>query len=80
MTKEENTLLNDLLIKFFAESKFDAPNFLVRNQTASLLKGNLMKLGYWRNRPRNKKPIMSEKMWTKQFSEKLNRPDKDCPF
>ncbi len=80
MTKEETTQLNNLLIKFFAESKFDAPNFLARNQTAALLKKNLSKLGYWRNRPRNKKPSMSEKMWAKQFVEKRDLPDRDCPF
>jgi hypothetical protein len=78
MTKEEKTILNDLLIKFFEEQKFGSPNFLNRDTTAFLLKKHLFELGYWRNKARNKNPVRSIKMDSKQFAQK--HQNQDCPF
>ena len=81
MTKEETLLLKNLLIKFFDEANFGAPNYLVRNPIASLLKKRLLELGHWRNRARNKNPKQFSALFRKPVSkiQPVNDPN-DCPF
>lgn len=81
MTQEETILLKELLIKFFDEAKFGSPNFLKRNPIAYLLKTNLLKLGYWKNRGKNFKPKQSNSFITEKFAKatpKIINPN--CPF
>jgi hypothetical protein len=81
MTREENILLKELLIKFFEEAKFGAPNYLNQNPIACLLKDYLLKLGYWKNRSRNKYPKQSKETFAKRFIEKNSKKIRgDCPF
>ena len=49
---QERIELRRLLKMFFSEVDLSQRDVLSKNKTAKLLKSNLLKLGYWKNKPR----------------------------
>jgi hypothetical protein len=81
MTAEQKQQLVYLLGLFFAEAKFGTRDFLNKDFIASYLKTELLKIGHWKNRPRNPKPkIISSIMLAKQFVPPPPKPEENCPF
>lgn len=81
MTTQQKQQLLYLLDLFFAEAKFGSRDFLNKDSVASYLKERLLKIGHWKNRPRNKRPqILSSIMLEKQYAPPLPKPEEICPF
>lgn len=62
LSKEEQTLLKELLIKYFSKARFGEKNFFQRDSIAALLKKSLLNVGHWRYQSRNANPKVSEQM------------------
>jgi hypothetical protein len=75
MTKNDKTLLIDLLEKFFEEYDINERNMLTHNNVAKLLKKRLLEKDRWKNLSRGKSLIGGS------HKENLTKADKnECPF
>ena len=58
MKNSDQQLLRSLLIEFFESIDLTQRDVLSKNKTATLLKSNLSKLGFWKNRKRGNPSII----------------------